>query len=123
MKLAAILAAIRKSRRRDDLKDILNAAEARDSYLSHIEGEKERVRLWAKFNALGLRKGDMVFIHTPLKETKTKSGFKSFQGTNQHQKLWAKPLTVQAVLPRAKEIVVRAPGSAVDHRLSPHTCE
>ena len=35
MKLAAILAAIRKSRRRDDLKDILNAAEARDSLVAH----------------------------------------------------------------------------------------
>lgn len=115
MKLAAILSAIRHSKTRDHLKQIINAAEARDSKLGNIEGEKERARLWAKFDALGIQKGDMVFIHTQPLHGKNSGG--------QHHRLWAKPLTVREVLPRAKEIVVRVPGSTVDHRLSPFTCE
>lgn len=128
MKLAAILAAIRRSKKRDDLKDILNAAEARDSKLSHIEGEKERARLWAKFDALGIQKGDMVFVHTapkPHGKLNTASVIKSdgHYLSGQHAKLWAQPLTVREVKTRYKEIVVRVPGSTVDHRLSPFTCE
>jgi hypothetical protein len=112
MNLDRILAYVRGMRDRDGLKAIINAAEARDSKLSSIDGERERARLWKRFEHL--KKGDMVFIHAKPRER---------NATSQHLKLWAKPLTVREVKVRVKEIVVRAPGSTVDHRLSPFTCD
>lgn len=138
MTLTTILAAIRGMKNRDGLSQIIHAAEARDSKLSNIENDKERNRLWSKIEALDLKVGDMVFIHTePKSVTKQvreritkpngKPGWRkvaqTFAPSGQHTKLWALPLTVHEVKPRAKEVVVRVPGSTVDHRLSPHTCE
>jgi len=113
MKLNTIITHIRSMRDRDGLEQIANAAEARALKLSNIEGKKERARLWKKVERLGLHAGDMVFIHVAP----------DAQSSRQHAKLWGQPLTVREVRPRSKAVVVRAPGSTLDHSLSPFTCE
>ena len=116
MNVASILKHILSMRDREGVKKIANAAEARDNKLGTIESERERSRLWEKFKHL--KAGDMVFIH---KDIKKDSGYEGI--SKQHTELWAKPLTVHEVKPRSKEIVVRVPGSAVDHRLSPFSAD
>ncbi len=110
MKLDAILSHIDAMRDRDGLRRIIGAAEARDSKLGDIETERERARLWRKFEHL--KAGEMVFIHTDPERT----------NSQRHKKLWGHALTIREVRPRLKEIIVRAPGSKVDHLLSSFTC-
>ena len=125
-----VLTYIRSAKSRVNIGAIINAAEARDSKLGNIESDKERGRLWVKVEKLGLKKGDMVFIHTEPRapfgpRAKLKGGEMPNGGfiSNQHRELYGKPLTVRDVKQRSKEVVVRAPGSVKDHVLSPHTCK
>ena len=124
MNLTSILTAIRGSKKRDDLSKIMNAAEARDSKLSSIEGAKERARLWAKFLKQGIKVGDMVFIHTGPKIDRGARkeielpNMPEFMGST-HKSLWGKPITVKKIKTRQKEIVVRVPDSpSKDYKLS-----
>jgi len=88
-----IIDAIAGMRERDALTAIIDAAEARDSHLSRLESDERRKRSWAKFSHL--RAGDTVFIHkAPLKDTR-------------YVWMWGKPLTIKAIMPRKKELVIR----------------
>jgi hypothetical protein len=112
LNLKQLLVRIRGMKDREGLRAIINAAEARDSLLSNIDGKIRRREMWAKVEKLGLKKGDMVFIHVP-----------PIKGINEkkHQNLWGRSLTVLAVKPRNKEIVVQITGLG-QTTLSPFEC-
>lgn len=137
MNLTSILAHIKNMKDREGLVKIINAAESRSLLLSNLDRERRRKQLWTKVRALGLVKGDMVFVHAQpetrkkiVRENYTKPngqlGWKKVERTSglsgQHFILWGKPLTVMDIKTRNKEIVVRVPGSTIDHILSPFTC-
>ena len=119
MKPQKIIAYIKSSRDRGNLQAIINAAEARDSILSNIEGKRTRAAMWEKVMKLGLKKGDMVFIHTgpnvSLKDTK------GMFSSKKHQNLWGRPLTIKSIKPRKKEIEVKIMGLG-ECKLSPFEC-
>jgi hypothetical protein len=98
-----IVEAIKVMKDRDNLAQIINAAEARDCHLSNIESDERRKRAWSHFSHL--KKGDTVFIHKNPTQPKL-------------QWMWAKPLTITEVRPRAKEIVVRGDKRGVGHKLT-----
>ena len=122
MNLKKLLIRIRGMKDRDGLSQIINAAEARDSILSNIEGKRTRNAMWEKVMKLGLKKGDTVFIHVGAREVGTKGqGSTKVFSSKKHENLWGRPLTIKSIKPRNKEIEVQIMGLG-QTKLSPFEC-
>lgn len=122
MNTGKLIATISGIRDRKVLNQIIHAAEKRDSKLASEEYAKKVSAMWERYKHI--KAGDLVFTHTPplmkgfrKRRPDGKYDVRFIPIHGQYAELWGKPLTVKAVYPRNRSIIVRIAGNMKDYEL------